>query len=80
MIIRSKQIVRSVLFSNCFTFSNNKLQVFTDEELKSSQKYVEETLRSRSWVIYMLASYIPSTLRPAYYAIHLFDMELTKVT
>jgi hypothetical protein len=74
MIIGRKKIVSSALLSNYFKFSNNKLQVFTDEELKNSQKYVEETLRSRSWVIYMLASYIPSPLRHAYYAIHLFDM------
>lgn len=56
------------------------VQQFTAEELTTAQKYVEETLRSRTWVTYMLASYLPQPVRPAFYAIHLFDMELTKIS
>lgn len=41
---------------------------------------MEETLRSRNWVLYMLASYFPAPLKPAFYAIHLFDLELTKIS
>jgi len=28
----------------------------------------------------MMASYLPQPLRPAFYALHLFDMELTKIS
>ena len=41
---------------------------------------MEETLRSRTWVTYMLASYIPVKLRPAFYSLHLLDLELTKIS
>lgn len=58
----------------------SSLKEFTPEELSKSQKYVEETLRSRTWVTYMLASYLPSQLRIHFYTIHLFDMELTKIS
>lgn len=41
---------------------------------------MEETLRSRNWVLYMLGSYYPAQLKPAFYAINLFDLELTKIS
>lgn len=56
------------------------IERFTKDELAESEKYVEETLRSRTWVTYMLASYIPTQIRPAFYVINLFDMELTKIS
>jgi hypothetical protein len=56
------------------------IQEFTPEELKKSEKYVEETLRNRNWVTYMLASYFPQALRPTFYALHLLDLELTKIS
>jgi hypothetical protein len=56
------------------------IQVFSADELKNAQKYVEETLRSRTWVTYMFASYLPVQLRSPFYAIHLLDLELTKIS
>ena len=67
-----------LLSRRCCWFSN--IQVFSADELKNAQKYVEETLRSRTWVTYMLASYVPVQLRPPFYAIHLLDLELTKIS
>jgi hypothetical protein len=58
----------------------SSVEMFSKDELAASHKYVEETLRSRTWVTYMLASYIPNQIRPAFYTIHLFDMELTKIS
>ena len=61
-------------------YSFGEVQEFTSQELKNAEKYVEETLRSRTWVTYMLASYIPQQLRPSFYSIHLLDLELTKIS
>lgn len=61
-------------------YSFGQIQHFSSEELSKAEKYVEETLRSRTWVSYMLATYFPANLRPSFYAIHLFDMELTKIS
>jgi phytoene/squalene synthetase len=64
----------------CARVRFGSVEQFTTDELAVAQKYVEETLRSRTWVTYMLASYLPQPVRPAYYAIHLLDMELTKIS
>ena len=65
----------------CFNIINSKpryyfgeIQEFTSEELKNAEKYVEETLRSRTWITYMLASYIPQKIKPSFYALHLLDI------
>lgn len=63
-----------------FALFFSSIQQFTPDELKKSQKHVEETLRTRTWVTYMLASYLPVELRIHYYTINLFDMELTKIS
>lgn len=82
MLLRIKS--RTAAFSKLleryrYPFSSN-IQEFTSQELANAQKYVEDTLRNRSWVTYMFASYFPVGLRQPFYAIHLFDMELTKIS
>jgi hypothetical protein len=78
--IKSRIPTTSKLFDrNRYPFGSN-IQEFTSQELANAQKYVEDTLRNRSWVTYMFASYFPVPLRQAFYAIHLFDMELTKIS
>ena len=61
------------------TSSFGSIQEFSREELARAEKYVEETLRSRNWVTYMLASYLPKPLRPQFYTINLLDLELIKI-
>lgn len=78
--IKSRIPITSKLFGrNRYPFGSN-IQEFTSQELANAQKYVEDTLRNRSWVTYMFASYFPVPLRQPFYAIHLFDMELTKIS
>ena len=60
-------------------FAFGEIQEFSREELGKAEKYVEETLRSRNWVTYMLASYLPRELRPHFYTIQLLDLELIKI-
>lgn len=78
MIVRLGRGWRSVR-RQTFSFSN-EIQEFTDQELKTAQKYVEETLRNRSWILHMFGSYFPGPLKAPYFAIQLFDLELTKIS
>ena len=47
---------------------------YEEGDLKKAEEYVLETLRSRSWMDYMVSSYYPKALRPAYCTIQLFNL------
>lgn len=51
-----------------------KFSTFSTEEFDKAEKYVIETLRSRSWADYMLAGYLPKIIRTPYCAIQLFNL------
>ena len=53
---------------------------FSEGDVKQAEKYVLETLRSRSWAEYLIANHIPKALRPSYCALRLFDLELIRIS
>ena len=58
----------------------SRFGAYEEGDLKKAEEYVLETLRSRSWMDYMISSYYPKSLRTAFCTIQLFNLELIKIS